>query len=176
VTSGHGDLDRFWDDGDVSTPVVDLVAELELLIDALNQASVPYALCGGLALAIHGHPRATKDIDLLVPAESVENALRAAAHAGFTLRAGPIPLGVKTPTPQTLFRATKVSAGSHVTTDVLEVSPSYAPAWELREQIDWRGRRLSLLSRSGLIAMKRLSLRTKDQSDVVTLEEHDEEA
>lgn len=83
----------------MTAPVIDLVAELELLVDALNRESVPYALCGGLALAIHGHPRATKDIDLLVPAEAVENALRAAAHAGFTLRAGPIPLGVKTPTP-----------------------------------------------------------------------------
>ncbi|MBM4780929.1 MAG: nucleotidyltransferase family protein [Archangiaceae bacterium] len=159
----------------MTAPVIDLVAELELLVDALNQASVPYALCGGLALAIHGHPRATKDIDLLVPAEAVENALRAAARAGFTLRAGPIPLGVKTPTPQTLFRATKVSAGSHITTDVLEVSASYGAAWALREVIDWRGRRLSLLSRSGLIAMKRLSSRTKDQSDVVTLEQREDE-
>ncbi|MCU0698738.1 MAG: hypothetical protein MUC96_19730, partial [Myxococcaceae bacterium] len=131
---------------------------------------VPYALCGGLALAIHGHPRATKDIDLLVPAEAVEPALRAAAQAGFTLRAGPIPLGVKSPTPQTLFRATKVSVGSHVTTDVLQVSESYAQAWALREVIEWRGRRLSLLSRSGLIAMKRLSTRAKDLADVITLE------
>ena len=34
-------------------------------VRALERAKVPYALCGGLAVALHGFPRATKDIDLL---------------------------------------------------------------------------------------------------------------
>ena len=28
---------------------------------------VAYAFCNGLAVAVHGHPRATMDIDVLVP-------------------------------------------------------------------------------------------------------------
>ena len=70
----------------MSDGTIDLIAELERVIDALSGARVPYALCGGLALAIHGHPRATKDIDLLIPPESIGDALGAAARAGFTLR------------------------------------------------------------------------------------------
>ena len=53
----------------------DLIAELEQLVDALHADAAEYALCGGLALAVHGHPRATKDIDLLVRAEAVPHLL-----------------------------------------------------------------------------------------------------
>lgn len=151
----------------MSGDAIDLIAELERVVDALAIGNVPYALCGGLALAIHGHPRATKDIDLLIPPDSIADA---AARAGFTLRAGPIPLGVKTATPQTLHRATKVASGSHVTTDLLEVSESYRPAWEGRQVVEWRGRQLSLVSKGGLVAMKRLSTRAKDLADVEALE------
>ena len=154
----------------MSGDAIDLIAELERVIDAFAADRVPYALCGGLALAIHGHPRATKDIDLLIPPGSISDALSAAARAGFTLRAGPIPLGVKTATPQTLHRATKVASGSHVTTDLLEVSESYRPAWEGRQVVEWRGRQLSLVSKAGLVAMKRLSTRAKDLADVEALE------
>ena len=34
-------------------------AELRSLIRALDEASIPYALCGGLAVAVFGYPRAT---------------------------------------------------------------------------------------------------------------------
>jgi hypothetical protein len=37
---------------------VDLFAELKQLIQTLEGRSVDYALCGGVALAIHGAPRA----------------------------------------------------------------------------------------------------------------------
>ena len=59
----------------------DLIAELEQLVDALHADAAEYALCGGLALAVHGHPRATKDIDLLVRAEAVLDAHLEAAAA-----------------------------------------------------------------------------------------------
>ncbi len=45
---------------------MDPVTELEALIDAFDADEVPYALCGGLALAVHGFPRQTKDIDILL--------------------------------------------------------------------------------------------------------------
>jgi hypothetical protein len=43
---------------------VDLFDELVRLAAALHDAGTPYGLCGGLAVAAHGAPRATKDIDL----------------------------------------------------------------------------------------------------------------
>lgn len=43
---------------------------------SLNQHDVRYLLVGGLAVAAHGHSRATNDIDLVVALES-QNALKA---------------------------------------------------------------------------------------------------
>jgi hypothetical protein len=44
---------------------VDLFAEVVALAAALEAAALDYAICGGVALAIHGAPRATMDIDLM---------------------------------------------------------------------------------------------------------------
>ena len=40
--------------------------ELIILVRALNEAKLEYAVCGGLALTIHGFVRATQDIDCLL--------------------------------------------------------------------------------------------------------------
>ena len=149
---------------------LDIEAELLLVVDALAIERVPYALCGGLALAVHGFPRATKDIDVLVQAHQIESAFAAIRKVGFTLRAGPMPLGVGTSNPQRLFRATKVSGGQHLTVDLLEVSPSYQAAWSSRMTGTFKGRELAVVSRDGLISMKRLSTRNKDRVDLDTLE------
>lgn len=45
---------------------MDLYDELKDLVSALHAHEIPYALCGGLALAVHGIPRSTIDIDLMV--------------------------------------------------------------------------------------------------------------
>ncbi len=45
-----------------------LLDELSQLISALNENEIEYAVCGGLALAIHGFARATLDIDILIQA------------------------------------------------------------------------------------------------------------
>jgi hypothetical protein len=52
--------------------MVSLYDELKALVAALNEEGVPYALCGGLAMAVHGFVRATEDIDLLVRPSDVE--------------------------------------------------------------------------------------------------------
>lgn len=148
---------------------IDLEVELAGIVDSLGECQIPYALCGGLALAVHGFPRATKDIDFLVEPSAIEAALDAVRPAGFTLRAGPIPLGLNTAHPQRLFRATKVVEGNHLTVDLLEVSKSYEVAWKSREIAPWKGRNLSVVSRAGLVSMKSFSTRLKDQADVATL-------
>jgi hypothetical protein len=154
---------------------LDLEHELKAVLEALSAEQVPHALCGGLALAVHGFPRATRDIDLLVPPASVPPALDALARAGFQLRAGPLPLGAGSANPQRLFRATKVAGGSHLSVDLLEVSPAYEGAWNGRQAVAWKGQLLTVVSRTGLIEMKRLSARLKDRSDLETLEGSDGE-
>ncbi len=49
--------------------MLDLLEELRNIIARVDAAGLPYALCGGLAMAVHGNPRATVDIDLLVLVE-----------------------------------------------------------------------------------------------------------
>ena len=48
--------------------------ELYLVIDTLQRAGIDYALCGGLAVIVHGYPRLTRDIDLLIREEDLVRA------------------------------------------------------------------------------------------------------
>ncbi|MDP3233040.1 MAG: hypothetical protein Q8S33_20575 [Myxococcales bacterium] len=45
---------------------MDLFDEFGRIIDVLNANGVEYAVCGGVAVNLLGHVRATRDIDLLV--------------------------------------------------------------------------------------------------------------
>ena len=47
-----------------------LLNKLSQLISALDENEIEYAVCGGLALAIHGFARATLDIERLENEES----------------------------------------------------------------------------------------------------------
>jgi hypothetical protein len=47
--------------------------DLSALAAALSAHSVEYALIGGIAMAVHGFSRATKDIDLLLPVNAENN-------------------------------------------------------------------------------------------------------
>jgi len=51
------------------TDITTLFDELNDIIDSLEKSGVEYAVCGGLALAVHGFPRATFDIDILIQPE-----------------------------------------------------------------------------------------------------------
>jgi len=51
--------------------VFDLYEESKSIVSALEEQGID-AVCGGLAMAVHGLPRATVDIDLLIPSESLE--------------------------------------------------------------------------------------------------------
>jgi hypothetical protein len=41
-----------------------LFEEFRAVVGILSAARIPYAICGGIAMSIHAHPRATIDIDL----------------------------------------------------------------------------------------------------------------
>jgi predicted nucleotidyltransferase len=56
---------------------------LRRAVAAIEDAGIPYAVIGGLASAVHGRPRFSEDIDLLVRPVDAERALEALAAAGF---------------------------------------------------------------------------------------------
>lgn len=69
---------------------MDLFSESRALLAELERRELDYALAGALALAIHGVPRATADIDLLVPSDQIEPILEVARGLGFDLAAMPM--------------------------------------------------------------------------------------
>ncbi len=79
---------------------MNLYEELVGLVTVLEDSGLDYALCGGVALAFHGHPRFTKDIDLLVREEDLEKVRKAAATCGFTVEGGRVPLRLGKPDEQ----------------------------------------------------------------------------
>ena len=68
--------------GDQLTALVDVAS-------TLDEAQIPYALIGGIAVGIHAAaPRATADIDIAVPTEvSREKVVSTLTEEGFTLKA-----------------------------------------------------------------------------------------
>ena len=152
----------------MSAPI-DIIDEFKNVIAALVSKKLAFAVCGGFAVAIYGHVRATKDIDLLVEAGSVESIFAALVPLGFSLRAGPISFAAGTPQERTLFRATKVVGNDHLTIDLLVVSPILSNVWALRREAEWAGLPLSVVSREGLGEMKLLAGRKQDFADLEAL-------
>jgi hypothetical protein len=144
----------------------DLLDELESIVVALEGAGVSYAVCGGLAVILHGHVRATDDVDLLLPDAQVPAAREALGHVGFDIVAGPIRFDIGRPRERTVHRISKIVESDVLTVDLLVVTAVLQRVWEGRETIPWRGHALPTVSRSGLATMKRLAGRHQDLADL----------
>lgn len=147
---------------------LDPVSELESLLEAFDAGAIDYALCGGLALAVHGHPRATKDIDILVPRHELERAIAAGRHAGFDVPARKMTFGLRTGMPREIHRVSKLDAetGELLALDLIVVNPQLEPVWAARETRYAGERRLVVVSREGLATMKRIAGRRQDLADL----------
>jgi hypothetical protein len=148
---------------------MDLYLELRGLIEALAGQRVEYALCGGLALAFHGHPRFTRDIDILLKPDDLERALTVFRDRGFTAEGGRLKLGTGERTVE-LFRISKVDGADVLTLDLLLANRTLAAAWNGREVFEWDGRPVWVVSAAGLANMKRLAGRDQDLVDIKKLE------
>lgn len=145
-----------------------LLDELSQLISALDESRIEYAVCGGLALAIHGFARATLDIDILIEAESLEKAYRTGAENGFDIRGLDISFKERA---VEIRRVSKIDANGEVLSlDLLLVTPHVRDVWETREKIGFLGNNLWVVSLAGLIKMKRLAGRPQDLADIARLE------
>jgi hypothetical protein len=151
---------------------LDLIAELEALVDALDRERIEYALCGGLALGLHGHPRATMDIDLLVRPEQLADAIRVARDNGFDVPARKMVFGLRTGRPREVQRVSKLDPDSNdlMPLDLLVVNVDLEEVWRTRSEFDVGGHRLIVVSREGLATMKRIAGRPQDLVDLAKLE------
>ena len=50
----------------------DVQRATQRLASALQEMGVPYAICGGVAVTVHGHERVTKDVDVLLTPDGLQ--------------------------------------------------------------------------------------------------------
>lgn len=148
---------------------IDLVGALKSVATILDDAGVPYALCGGMAVTAHGAVRSTRDIDLLVREEDIETICELVRPAGWKFRAMPMVFDRGLPQARHLTRVTRAEGRLVVMLDLIAVTPYLQSVFDGRIQVDLDGQALSVVSLEGLAAMKRLAGRPQDLADLEKL-------
>jgi hypothetical protein len=141
--------------------------ELREIAGILDQATIPYALIGELAVSLYTHPRPTTDIDLLLAPEDWEQCLAALDDAGL----------VSVVQPRLFPRAEirRMTKKIPRSTDSLAVDFLMANTDELRkvlesrQSVQWEGVRLWFADREGLIYTRKLRGTNQDLEDVKAL-------
>jgi hypothetical protein len=153
----------------------DLYFEFRRLIAALDEERINYALCGGLAMAVYDHPRATVDIDILILSESLDLVIHVAAKLGYDIRGLDMTFSNDAIEIRRVSKIDPVS-GQVLSLDLLLVTPAIQRIWNSRVEADWEDGTLSVVSRAGLIELKRLRASPQDVADIVALEEDFDDA
>lgn len=151
---------------------MNLNQEFQNLIQALNKANAEYALCGGLALSVHGFTRATEDIDLLTSPDQIGAVMRVAKQLGFRIR-GETMTFVRDNQPIVIHRISKAEQNDLLTLDVIEATDPLDETWNSRKLYSIGKIECWVVSRAGLIEMKRLANRAQDKVDIERLESND---
>ena len=139
-----------------------MLNQLRDVFASFQRHNVKYLVICGIAAVLHGVPRATFDLDILIEATS-ENAKR-------LLEAG-LGTAALTSAEELLSHEITISK-DRVRIDVQTTTPGvrFEEAWEEREDLNYRGVALYVVSRKGLIASKRADGRAVDLEDVRLLE------
>ena len=155
--------------------MTDIFEEFQTLIAEINQKHIPYAVCGGWALAIHGVPRATVDIDLVVLSENLFDVWKIAEDLDYDVEG--LPLSFHDGAIE-IRRISKIDKESKTlfTIDFLLVTEGLKEVWETRQNIDFEDGKVWTVSREGLIFMKEMSGRHKDLGDIESLREVENES
>ncbi|MFW6172116.1 MAG: hypothetical protein ACODAD_16640 [Planctomycetota bacterium] len=83
---------------------MNIKAELFSALDALDAERIPSVLRGGLSLVVHGCPRFTQDIDLVVEEKDIRRLEATVKRLGFDRPSGWSVSGRGTPREQRLYR------------------------------------------------------------------------
>ncbi|MGP8035562.1 MAG: nucleotidyl transferase AbiEii/AbiGii toxin family protein [Steroidobacteraceae bacterium] len=136
------------------------------MLQCLSDAGVKFLLVGAYALAVHGFPRATKDIDFFVwaNAENAANLLRALDRFGAPIKN----LSVTDFSAEgTVFQIGVGPRRVDILTKIDGVS--FPEAYARRLTVQLEGIDVPVISREDLIANKRASGRAQDLADIERL-------
>ena len=143
-----------------------MLNRLKDVFASFQRHDVKYVVIGGIASVLHGVPRATFDLDILILAER-ENAQRLLAAL---LEAG---LGTAAlTTPEELLANEITVFSDRVRLDVQTSTPGlrFADAWQHREIMTYQGQSFFVISKADLIASKCGAGRPVDLEDVRLLQ------
>ena len=149
--------------------MLNLLQEFKNIIKVLEEENIDYAVCGGMAMAIHGFLRATVDIDIILLQENINKTKDAFKAYGYRLESNPMSFG----NGETIIhRITKVDTESEdfLVLDILEVTNSMKEIWKNRKQIESDFGLISVVDKTGLIQMKKMRNSKVDQEDIERLQ------
>ncbi len=143
-----------------------MLNQLRGVFASLQKHEVKYVVIGGIAAVLHGVPRVTFDLDILIDPtpENAQRLLDALAEAG---------LGTATLISAEELLAHEITVfNDWVRIDVQTRTPgiTFEDAWARREVVDYQGQEFYILSLEDLIASKRAAGRPIDLEDVRLLE------
>lgn len=137
------------------------------ILSEFNAARVDYVVVGAFAVAAHGLPRSTGDIDLLVraDAENADRAWRALSRFG-----APMDSISRTDltTPDTVIQIGVAPSRIDVLTSIDGVE--FDEAWRARMVVEIDGLSVPVIGKAQLIANKRATGRPQDLADASRLE------
>jgi len=143
-----------------------MLNRLQDVFRSFQQHKVKYVIIGGIASTLHGVPRATFDMDILIEAtqDNARRLLDALLNSGLGTAALTTVEDILTHE-ITVFK-------DRVRIDVQTSTPgvSFQDAWNRRQIMNYHGQEFFVLSRDDLIASKRAAGREVDLEDVRLLE------
>lgn len=139
-------------------------------MSTLEARHVEYALCGGIALAIHGAPRATQDIDVLIQEEDLDRIRQVARDCGFIFESLPMDFAASG---ITIYRFTKLIENLPLMLDALIANGPLAAVWQSRLAMTFETGPIHVVSKQGLVTMKLAAGRPQDIADIKRLAELD---
>ncbi len=147
-----------------------LAPDFREFLSLLNSAGIEYLLVGGFAVAAHGHPRATGDLDLWVPTtkQTASSLLQVLETFGFGDAGATTALLME---PNRVIRMGVPPVRIELLTGVSGVS--FEGCWRRRMVLDLGGLEVPVISRADLIQNKRCAGRAKDAADLEALGEAD---
>ncbi len=137
------------------------------MLSGFTDSGVEFLLVGAYAMAAHGHPRATGDLDIWVRAnpENAVKVLVALSKFGAPLHDLTIEDFSR---PGIVFQIGVEPSRIDILTEISGVN--FADAWERKISIEMDGCSMSVIGLEDLIENKRAAGRAKDIADVETLQ------
>jgi hypothetical protein len=168
TSNAHGGVAEVMAGGTLAR--MNLVDELLAIAAALESEEIPYAVCGGVAVTIHGATRTTKDIDLLVRRDDVARILDAIRPVGFASVDLPSTHDAGTAQERSFQRVTKLEGEHSLVVALMVEEGALAGFLADRIVIELPEGPLHVVSREALLRMKRLAGRIQDLADLERLE------